>query len=67
MQPVGGNDVARGLAVHEDVVPALLDGAYGAAVDVETRVGDGYFGWPEVKDGFDIIIMQPGCSRAAGR
>lgn len=25
--------------------------------NVETRVGDGYFGWPEVKDGFDIIIM----------
>jgi protein-L-isoaspartate(D-aspartate) O-methyltransferase len=20
-------------------------------------VGDGYFGWPEVKDGFDIIIV----------
>ena len=39
----------------------------GAAVDrifkplgydnVEGRVGDGYFGWPEVKDGFDIIIV----------
>jgi protein-L-isoaspartate(D-aspartate) O-methyltransferase len=25
--------------------------------NVETRVGDGYFGWPEVKDGFDIIII----------
>ncbi len=25
--------------------------------NVHTRVGDGYFGWPEVKDGFDIIIM----------
>jgi protein-L-isoaspartate(D-aspartate) O-methyltransferase len=25
--------------------------------NVETRVGDGYFGWPEVKGGFDIIIM----------
>ncbi len=25
--------------------------------NVETRVGDGYFGWPEVKDGFDIIIV----------
>ena len=22
-----------------------------------TRVGDGYFGWPEVKGGFDIIIV----------
>ena len=25
--------------------------------NVETRVGDGYFGWPEVKEGFDIIII----------
>ena len=25
--------------------------------NVRTRVGDGYFGWPEVKDGFDIIIV----------
>ncbi len=25
--------------------------------NVQTRVGDGYFGWPEVKDGFDIIIV----------
>ena len=25
--------------------------------NVETRVGDGYFGWPEVKEGFDIIIV----------
>ena len=25
--------------------------------NVETRVGDGYFGWPEVKDGFDVIIV----------
>lgn len=25
--------------------------------NVESRVGDGYFGWPEVKDGFDIIII----------
>ena len=25
--------------------------------NVESRVGDGYFGWPEVKDGFDIIIV----------
>ena len=25
--------------------------------NLETRVGDGYFGWPEVKDGFDIIIV----------
>ncbi len=24
--------------------------------NVETRVGDGYYGWPEVKEGFDIII-----------
>ena len=25
--------------------------------NVETRVGDGYFGWPEVTDGFDVIIV----------
>jgi len=25
--------------------------------NVETRVGDGYFGWPEVKGGFDVIII----------
>ncbi len=25
--------------------------------NIESRVGDGYFGWPEVKEGFDIIIV----------
>ncbi len=25
--------------------------------NVETRVGDGYFGWPEVEGGFDLIII----------
>ena len=25
--------------------------------NIHSRVGDGYFGWPEVKDGFDIIIV----------
>lgn len=25
--------------------------------NVETRVGDGYFGWPEVQGGFDIVIV----------
>lgn len=25
--------------------------------NIETRVGDGFFGWPEVKGGFDIIIV----------
>ena len=25
--------------------------------NVESRVGDGYFGWPEVKGGFDVIIV----------
>lgn len=25
--------------------------------NIETRVGDGYFGWPEVQGGFDIIIV----------
>jgi len=25
--------------------------------NVRTRVGDGYFGWPEVEGGFDIIMV----------
>jgi protein-L-isoaspartate(D-aspartate) O-methyltransferase len=25
--------------------------------NVETRVGDGFFGWPEVQGGFDMIIV----------
>jgi protein-L-isoaspartate(D-aspartate) O-methyltransferase len=25
--------------------------------NVHSRVGDGYFGWPEVKDGFDTIML----------
>ena len=25
--------------------------------NIHSRVGDGYYGWPEVKDGFDIIIV----------
>jgi protein-L-isoaspartate(D-aspartate) O-methyltransferase len=25
--------------------------------NVRTRVGDGFYGWPEVKEGFDIIIV----------
>ena len=25
--------------------------------NVQTRVGDGYFGWPEVRGGFDVIIV----------
>jgi protein-L-isoaspartate(D-aspartate) O-methyltransferase len=25
--------------------------------NVHTRVGDGYFGWPEIKEGFDVIIV----------
>lgn len=25
--------------------------------NISTRVGDGYFGWPEIKEGFDIIIV----------
>ncbi len=28
-----------------------------AYTNVETRVGDGYYGWPEVEAGFDIIIV----------
>jgi protein-L-isoaspartate(D-aspartate) O-methyltransferase len=25
--------------------------------NIETRVGDGYFGWPEVDGGFDVVIV----------
>jgi protein-L-isoaspartate(D-aspartate) O-methyltransferase len=25
--------------------------------NIETRVGDGYYGWPEVTGGFDVIIV----------
>jgi protein-L-isoaspartate(D-aspartate) O-methyltransferase len=25
--------------------------------NIETRVGDGYYGWPEEKDGFDIVMV----------
>ncbi|TWS96833.1 protein-L-isoaspartate O-methyltransferase [Reyranella sp. CPCC 100927] len=25
--------------------------------NVETRIGDGFFGWPEEKDGFDLIMV----------
>jgi protein-L-isoaspartate(D-aspartate) O-methyltransferase len=25
--------------------------------NVESRVGDGFFGWPEVEGGFDIILV----------
>lgn len=25
--------------------------------NIETRVGDGYYGWPEVKEGFDMIMF----------
>ena len=25
--------------------------------NVQSKVGDGYYGWPEVKDGFDVIIV----------
>jgi len=25
--------------------------------NIETRVGDGFYGWPEIKGGFDIIIV----------
>lgn len=28
-----------------------------AYTNIETRVGDGYYGWPEVEGGFDIIIV----------
>ena len=39
-----------GRAVHKIFAPLGYN-------NVETRVGDGYYGWPEVKDGFDTIIV----------
>ena len=39
-----------GNAVHKIFAPLGYD-------NVETRVGDGYFGWPEVDGGFDRIII----------
>lgn len=39
-----------GEAVHRIFKPLGYD-------NVITRVGDGYYGWPEVKDGFDRIIV----------
>ncbi len=39
-----------GLAVGKIFAPLGYD-------NVHTRVGDGYYGWPEVADGFDIIIV----------
>ena len=39
-----------GKAVHKIFKPLGYD-------NIESRVGDGYYGWPEVKDGFDIIIV----------
>jgi protein-L-isoaspartate(D-aspartate) O-methyltransferase len=39
-----------GNAVHKIFSPLGYD-------NIQTRVGDGYYGWPEQKDGFDIIIV----------
>jgi protein-L-isoaspartate(D-aspartate) O-methyltransferase len=39
-----------GLAVQKVFAPLGYD-------NVSTRVGDGYYGWPEQKDGFDLIIV----------
>ncbi len=39
-----------GTAVHKIFKPLGYD-------NITTRVGDGYYGWPEQKDGFDIIIV----------
>jgi len=39
-----------GRAVGKIFAPLAYD-------NVHTRVGDGYFGWPEVEGGFDIIII----------
>ncbi len=43
IQPLGN-------AVHKIFSPLGYD-------NITTRVGDGYYGWPEQKDGFDIIIV----------
>ena len=39
-----------GNAVHKIFTPLGYD-------NIQTRVGDGYYGWPEQHDGFDIIIV----------
>jgi len=39
-----------GTAVHKIFAPL-------GYTNISTRVGDGYYGWPEQKDGFDIIIV----------
>jgi protein-L-isoaspartate(D-aspartate) O-methyltransferase len=39
-----------GNAVHKIFAPL-------GYTNITTRVGDGYYGWPEQKDGFDIIIV----------
>ena len=39
-----------GNAVHKIFKPLGYD-------NITTRVGDGYYGWPEVKGGFDVIIV----------
>ncbi len=39
-----------GNAVHKIFAPL-------GYTNISTRVGDGYYGWPEQKDGFDIIIV----------
>jgi protein-L-isoaspartate(D-aspartate) O-methyltransferase len=39
-----------GNAVHKIFGPLGYD-------NIQSRVGDGYYGWPEQKDGFDIIIV----------
>ena len=41
---------AAGPCGRQDLRPLGYD-------NVHTRVGDGYYGWPEVADGFDIIIV----------
>ena len=45
-----------------EVVSALglkVDRIYGPLgyTNVHTRVGDGFYGWPEAKEGFDVIIV----------
>ncbi len=39
-----------GKAVHKIFAPLGYN-------NIQSRVGDGYYGWPEQKDGFDIIIV----------
>jgi protein-L-isoaspartate(D-aspartate) O-methyltransferase len=57
-------EIGTGSGFQSSLLSRIVSHAYsieiieplGRAVG-KTRVGDGYFGWPEVKDGFDTIIV----------